>query len=360
MANKTSIEWTDYNWNFLRGCSRVSEGCRNCYAEGVAARFSGPGQPYEGLAKFVEHKPRWTGEISFHEDILLLPLRWTKPRKVFVNSMSDLFHEKVTDEMLDKAFAVMALTPQHTYQILTKRPERMKRYFLSSQVRDVFVHEAMQKLCSTLNDGSVPGHLDPLNGRKFVVPKELWANAPAFPTGLSWPLSNVWLGVSVEDQKTADERIPLLLQTSAAVRWISAEPLLGSIGLFNWSTPDCDCLGGHDHDCSAQTSLDWVVVGGESGPNARACDIQNIRSIVEQCKAADVPVFVKQLGADPVTTLECVHCHGVDSPSCPASCESGIQTLYLHDLLSDRKGGKPEEWPTDLQVREFPEMPTAA
>jgi protein gp37 len=153
MANKTSIEWTDYNWNFLRGCSRVSEGCRNCYAEGVAARFSGEGRPYEGLAKFVDHKPRWTGEISFHEDILQHPIKWQKPRKIFVNSMSDLFHEKVSDEILDKAFDVMMLANHHIYQILTKRPERM---------------------------------LDYLSKRSFKQPFN----------------NHIWLGVSVEDQKT--------------------------------------------------------------------------------------------------------------------------------------------------------------
>lgn len=202
MATKTSIEWTDYNWNFLRGCSRVSEGCRNCYAEGVAARFSGEGMPYEGLAKFVDHKSRWTGEIGFFEEVLKQPLRWTKPRKIFVNSMSDLFHEKVKDKWLDKAFAVMALTPQHTYQILTKRPERMREWF---HYRGTWPILTM---------------LDKLP--EEIVQKALVRNGgPESIGGIQWPLPNVWLGVSVEDQKTAKERIPILLKTPAAIRWVA-------------------------------------------------------------------------------------------------------------------------------------------
>jgi protein gp37 len=242
MASKTNIEWTDYNWNFLRGCSRVSEGCRNCYAETIAARFSGfdingKQLPYFGLAEMVNGNPRWTGEISFHEDILLQPLRWTRPRKVFVNSMSDLFHEKVTDEMLDKAFRVMFQASQHTFQILTKRPERMLKYV-----------------------------------------GDRWECGKGFP----WePARNIWLGVSVEDQKTADERIPLLLQTPAAVRWISAEPLLGPIDLNEVEVPaehdqlrrPWDIEGYKFSSLTAQHEdrfhqapaiIDWVVVGGES------------------------------------------------------------------------------------------------
>lgn len=298
MANKTKIEWTatynddgtvtpGFNWNFLRGCSRVSEGCRNCYAEGVAARFSKPGQPYDGLAKFwrresdARTEARWTGEISFIEDVLTKQLRWKKPRKIFVNSMSDLFHEKVEDEWLDKAFAVMALTPQHTYQILTKRQERMRDYMndpetrmrvalemnhfiwyhpdtkkvLSKQYPKGFLHEELFGYTDT-------GDQDEDLGNPYLKP---------------WPLPNVWLGVSVEDQKTADERIPLLLDTPAAVRWLSIEPLLGPVDLDG-------------------QALDWVVVGGESGPNARPMHPDWARSIRDQCQAAEVPFFFKQWG----------------------------------------------------------------
>lgn len=255
MANKTNIEWTDYNWNFLRGCCRVSEGCRNCYAEGIAARFSGPGQPYEGLAVFKDHKARWTGEIGFFEDVLSQPLRWTKPRKVFVNSMSDLFHEKVTDDILDKAFAVMALTPQHTYQILTKRPERMREWFISCK----------------------------------------WNNPP-FELPYKWPLQNVHLGVSVEDQKTADERIPLLLQTPAALRWLSMEPLLGHVDIHEWLPDEWSGVARLESPYGDPPPINWVVVGGESGPNARPMHPEWVRSIRDQCVAVGVPFFFKQWG----------------------------------------------------------------
>jgi protein gp37 len=321
MANKTSIEWTDYNWNFLRGCSRVSEGCRNCYAEGVAARFSGydtngKALPYFGLAQMVNGKPRWTGEISFHEDILVQPLRWTKPRKVFVNSMSDLFHEKVTDEMLDKAFAVMALTPQHTYQILTKRPERMLDYF------SVPSHARITKWTTRIMNWE----------SRFEVK---WPDATP-----DYPLSNVWLGVSVEDQKTADERIPLLLDVPAALRWISAEPLLGPIDLCT-SDPNNELWRSFlldDDDLG--NGLDWVVVGGESGSNARSCDLAWIYSIVSQCKAANVPVFVKQLGAIPYDSF--------------VLAGTTDQRLYL----KNKKGGDIDEFPFGLRTREFPTSTT--
>jgi protein gp37 len=294
MANKTSIEWTDYNWNFLRGCSRVSEGCRNCYAEGVAARFSGEGMPYEGLAKFVDHKPRWTGEIGFFEDVLLQPLRWKKPRRVFVNSMSDLFHEKVKDEWLDKAFAVMALTPQHTYQILTKRPERMFDYFQGMLSREARLREFLIQM--------------------GIVKNDAWSNSlPRKARIEHLPLKNVWLGVSVEDQKTANERIPLLLRIPATVRWLSCEPLLGEIdirpflfddplikkcwkcGFFTNGNSDMTCPNDGEF-LEGDRYVQWVVAGGESGPNARPMHPDWARSLCDQCTAAGVPFFFKQWG----------------------------------------------------------------
>jgi protein gp37 len=354
MANKTSIEWTDYNWNFLRGCSRVSEGCRNCYAEGVAARFSGEGMPYEGLAKFVDHKPRWTGEISFHEDILIEPLTWRRPRKVFVNSMSDLFHEKVTDEMLHKAFAVMALTPQHTYQILTKRPERMRKYFFRDN------EETIRRWHNAYPKGGLV--------------ETLW----------TLPLPNVWLGVSVEDQKTADERIPLLLNTPASVRWISAEPLLGPIKFKTakgwdksyddefWMAEKASVIDDFAYWAIHDNGLNWVVVGGESGSGARPCDVQWIREIVDQCKAAGVPVFVKQLGAKPEDSShkdiwgpDGGH-HYTRPIGDPLLVEAenapgySITNQQLSRHISNRKGGDIHEFPEDLQIREFPKDCTAS
>jgi protein gp37 len=297
MSDKTGIQWTDATWNPIRGCSRVSEGCRNCYAEVVAARFSNPGQPYEGLARRTSNGgARWTGKIMFVEKHLEDPLHWKRPRRIFVNSMSDLFHEGVTDAQLDRIFGVMAQAQRHTFQVLTKRPERMLAY----------------------------------------------SNARL----LGLPLPNVWLGVSVEDQKAADERIPLLFDTPAAVRFLSCEPLLGPVELSQqwrdylagWNVreqhhPNCDgytCDAGCPIAEQYQTEkINWVIVGGESGANARPCDTRWVRSLVDQCAAAGVAAFVKQLGAYPIT-----------------------DTFAM--TLNDSHGGNPEEWAPFLRVREFP------
>jgi protein gp37 len=298
MGVTTGISWTDATWNPIRGCSRVSEGCRHCYAESVAYRFSGPGLPYEGLVQLDMHKsgmivrvPKWNGKIKFVEGHLLDPLRWKKPRRIFVNSMSDLFHENVTDEMRDKIFAVMALCPQHTFQVLTKRPERQKEY-LSKEDTACRVYEAMSKLYSKAKKP------------KFETPFPIESGRYMLP--------NVHLGVSVENQKAADERIPLLLQTPAAVRFISAEPLLGPVNLMNLPLGDTSPMGFQFVDavrgwrsdrankCGAGqqgSKIDWVIVGGESGPGARPMHPDWARSLRDQCKAAGVPFFFKQWGA---------------------------------------------------------------
>jgi len=255
MGQTTGISWTDATWNPIRGCSRVSEGCRHCYAEQVAARFAGPGQPYEGLAKKVGGEARWTGEVRFIEEHLTDPLRWRKPRRIFVNSMSDLFHENLTDEQIDRVFAVMALAPRHTFQVLTKRPARMLTYMTGLADRGGSGRGFARLEASARG----LGYTMRFNGMPL----------------LSWPISNVHLGVSVENQAAADERIPLLLQTPAAVRWISAEPLLGPID-----------LGG--------AALDWVVVGGESGSEHRPMNMAWLASIVARCRANGIPVWVKQ------------------------------------------------------------------
>lgn len=267
----TAIEWTERVWNPVRGCSVVSEGCKNCYAMRTAARFNGPGQPYEALTVLRSGKPVWTGDARFIPAMLDRPRKRKKPTAYFVNSMSDLFHEDVRDSEIIAVFDVMRECPHHTFQILTKRPERMLEWFL-------------------------------------------WKDA-----GLTeWPLGNVHLGVSVENQATADARIPLLMQVPAAVRWVSAEPLLEEINLA-WSMS----LSG---DYGAE--IDWVVVGGESGPGARACRPEWIRSMVDQCADADARVFVKQFGAN-----------------CP-----GLEFQHA-------KGGDPSEWPAGNWPRERPNHP---
>ena len=278
MGDKTGIQWTDATWNPIRGCSRVSEGCRNCYAEKVAKRFNGPGMPYDGL---IARTGQWNGKITIADNLIDRPLRWKKPRRIFVNSMSDLFHENVPDSVIDKVFAVMALSKKHTFQILTKRPERMLAY------------------CKTL--GRHHSY-----DRVSIAAKEIRKSKGFFwslDNNAGWHLPNVWLGVSVEDQATADERIPLLLQTPSAVRWISAEPLLGPIDLDAMSrTPGADPDEVTEVDdeygppLSGVGGIDWVVVGGESGPGARPMHLDWARSLRDQCQAADVPFFFKQWG----------------------------------------------------------------
>jgi protein gp37 len=255
MGDRTNISWSDATWNPIRGCSRVSMGCVHCYAETIAARFSKPGQAYDGL---TDKNGRWNGQIMVVEKHMLDPIRWREPRKIFVNSMSDLFHENIADEVIDRVYAVMAAARRHTFQILTKRPARMLEYMTSTAngaKREMHVQSSLAQLC---------------RGRS-ALGQLLCA----------WPPRNVWLGVSTEDQKTADERIPLLLQTPAAVRWISAEPLLGPIELVPF-------LG------ERPGGLDWVVVGGESGPGHRPMEPWWLSAIATECFAWSVPLFVKQ------------------------------------------------------------------
>lgn len=274
MSTTTGIEWTDATWNPVRGCSRVSEGCRNCYAERVAARFADPGEitigkypgPFAGFVHRVNGHPAWTGKVELIPDKLLEPLSWRKPKRIFVNSMSDLFHESLPDSSIDDIFAVMYMARQHTYQILTKRPERMREYMQAGGG-----HDARRRVQDILDpiDGDGSGH---------VLADELYS---------AWPLSNVWLGVSVEDQGTADVRIPLLLKTSAAKRFVSYEPALGMVDFNGW-------LG--DPSESWSPGIDWVIAGGESGPGARPPAPEWFRDARDQCAAAGVPFFFKQWG----------------------------------------------------------------
>jgi protein gp37 len=288
MSATTAIEWTDATWNPVRGCSRISAGCGGpnhrggCYAETFAARFSGPGQPFEGLAERTPHGGRWTGRLAAAPDeTLTQPLRWKRPRRIFVNSMSDLFHEDLPDETIDRVFAVMALSPQHTFQVLTKRAARMRGYFERSDLYDAVLRLATE-----------------FRQRRPALTAIGIAN-PA-----TSPLPNLWLGVSTEDQATADERIPHLLATPAAKRFISAEPLLGPIDLRRISAiaqghrvrflpPIIERDGQGPH---LGPHVDWVIAGGESGRTARPMHPDWARSLRDQCAAAEVPFFFKQWG----------------------------------------------------------------
>lgn len=300
----SAIEWTDRTWNPVRGCTRVDEGCRNCYAERVAFRFSGPGQPYEGLAEKRNGRTAWTGKLRLVEDALREPLRWKKPKdhpgplRIFVNSMSDLFHEDVPDSFIDQVLAVIALCPQHSFQVLTKRPERARAYFTAPMVGARIDRAAWV--------------LTGLGG--------CWFNAP----------KNLWLGTSVSDQASADKRIPELLATPAAVRFVSYEPALGPVDFTRLDITDVineklreiwkrDPLPGvelggpvtraawvnaltgvADSNWKVPTTrfptLNWIICGGESGPGARPMHPDWARAVRDQCAAAGVAFFFKQWG----------------------------------------------------------------
>jgi protein gp37 len=326
MGDKSTIEWTDATWNPVTGCTKVSAGCKHCYAERVFPRVYGevriivptPAEGGAGVDWIAPDTPtgHWTRprrftDVFFHEDRLVQPLRWRKPRRVFVNSMSDLFHEDVTDEQIKEIFTVMAIARNHVFQVLTKRPVRMMDLVSSWRADD------MCDYWHAFDDG----------------PREIDA----------WPLLNVWLGVSCEDQKTADERIPILLETPAAVRFVSAEPLIGPITFsrLHAHCPTHDFGGGFCiYSCPDLVTMDWVIVGGESGPKARPMDIEWARSIVGQCGTAGVPVFVKQLGS-----------YGILDSRYDRSVPGWTRKL------TDPKGGDPEEWPVDLRIRQSPEAP---
>lgn len=289
----TKIEWTQNGetWNPIAGCSKVSDGCKNCYAIKDAHRLAGHPNPkiaakYEGTTKIENGKMNWTGRINLaSEDVLLQPMRWTRPRKIFVNSMSDLFHESVPDEWIDKIFAVMALSPQHTFQILTKRAGRMKEYFNRFGKRNIHPCFFLAKQAVSL--GMATGSAD------FLY-------RGVFTNSLCEVLSHVHLGVSVENQKEADKRIPLLLETPAAVRWLSCEPLLGEIDLTmiaKGSPIGSNISIGINVLNQEYSSVDWVVAGGESGANARPVHPDWIRHLRDQCVSAGVPFFFKQWGS---------------------------------------------------------------
>lgn len=337
----TDIEWTDEVWNPVVGCARVSPGCENCYAERVAHR--GLTERHRGLTVVGKHGPRWTGEARFVPEALSKPLHLRKPRRVFVNSMSDLFHDDITFEQIAAVFGVMAATPHLTYQVLTKRPARMLEFF--RWVDEV----AAEEFFGSRHDLVLSCAASVVNGDAWD--RTLDRCGLAIEGGL-WPIQNLWLGVSVEDQRRADERIPLLLECPAALRFLSVEPMLGPVDLAY------ACFNGAD-SFGTMPGLDWVIVGGESGPGARPYHLAWARSIIEQCRIAGVPVFHKQVGSHPiaiggedVTDDQFAAIEAADMDTADAITE--MYPVRLH--LRDRKGGDPSEWPEDLRVQEFPEV----
>jgi protein gp37 len=295
MAKHSHIEWTDTTWNPVTGCTEVSPGCDHCYAKTFAERWRGvPGHPFErGF------------DLTLRPARLDQPLSWRKPRRVFVNSMSDLFHDAVPDTFIIRVFAVMLAAGRHTFQLLTKRHGRMRALLSRPTFEDAVFEVAVTEY-----------GLDPAGDH------HRW-----------WPLPNLWLGVSVEDQKRADLRMPALLSTPAAVRFLSCEPLLGPVDLKRAVVPMGDQRGHgltaswvHGRGCCRRFhGIDWVIVGGESGPGARPMDLAWARHLAAQCRAAEVAVFVKQLGA-----------------------------AWARTNAADPKGGNWHRWPADLRIREYP------
>lgn len=312
----TKIEWCQVPgykpevWNPVTGCTRVSPGCDNCYAIRQSHRFSGiRGSKFEGVTTFREIPPDdenhvdWSGLVRCHEDLLDLPLRWKQPRAIFVNSMSDLFHDDVPNEFIAQVFAVMSLSlsptdygpePGHRFMILTKRPLRMKAWFK-------WIEDQWPKIFYGRVDPEIPVDsniaLQFLKGSPLINDRLSEVEDTFAPL---WPLPNVWLGVSVENQAMADQRIPHLLKTPAAVRFVSVEPMLGPVDLTRWlrrsvSSIDYAQRVGHGNQGAADR-LDWVICGGESGPRARPMHPDWARSLRDQCRAADVPFFFKQWG----------------------------------------------------------------
>jgi protein gp37 len=321
MSDKSLISWCDSTWNPTQGCTKVSAGCAHCYAERWSKRF------------------RKSFDLRLVPEALDLPLHWKKPRRIFVDSMSDLFHPDVPDEFLDRVFAMMLADrvfefgPRHTFLVLTKRPGRMRRYLDASPVdllqrwahagdglitmddADVRFSDYVGEQCAAVwdQDGRASSSIG------------LWSHPKVL-----FPLFNLWLGVSVENQETADDRIPILLDTPAAHRFVSAEPLLSRIGL--------------KADWFKNNGVNWIVTGGESGPGARPCDVSWIRSIVAQCAFVGVPCFMKQLGTRPALGL-----HGSEGS------KTGWSDLPYLQSMKHRSGADPSEWTPDLRVQQFPE-----
>jgi len=290
----TKIEWTNEPWNPVTGCFVVSPGCTNCYA----MRLAGTRLKHEtkriGLTDIVNGKPVWNGKVRFNRSELDKPLRWRRPRRIFVCPHGDLFHEDVPKDWIDQVMAVAALAPQHTFQVLTKRGNRMYHYFLEDAwgpVRDRVSDRADRYWDFDFNT---------LVG----IDRFMEAHSRLAPRRGGWPLPNMHLGVSVENQEWANKRIPYLLDTPAAIRWVSAEPLLGPVNLREvWARMPSggeslyDTLGSTRVDLRGdRRTLDWVVVGGESGPKARYMDPDWARSLRNQCAETNVAYFFKQWG----------------------------------------------------------------
>jgi protein gp37 len=324
MADGTKIEWSEATWNIITGCTVLSPGCKNCYAMKLAGTRLAQIPSRAGLTVETKAGPVWNGQVRFNEQWLDQPLRWRRPRLIFVCAHGDLFHEAVPDEWIDKVFAIMALSfvtrddDGHTFQVLTKRSARMRAYLLDPKTP---IRVSLQM--------------------KALKPGLMGENTPP-----RWPLPNVWLGVSAEDQQRADERIPHLLATPAAVRWVSAEPLLGELDLRDipWPSdrrrfPETDDISDARSALSliGGTRLDWVVAGGESGPGARPMHPAWPRAIRDQCAAAGVPFFFKQWGSWAPFELRPFR-GGADMPHLPSGATINLRHRKVHHFQYEHQG----------------------
>lgn len=323
MGSTTEIAWTDSTWNPMTGCTPASPGCNACYAKAThdkrhKAKLAGKKLPPQYLRPF--------SEVQCFPERLDVPLRWKKPRHVFVCSTGDLFHKDVPFDFIDRVWAVMLLSPRHTYQVLTKRPERMLEY-----LRGADLYDRVLRVAGCIRDES--------RGKERGDLSRVGISNPA-----RIPARWIWLGVTVEDQQRAVERIPRLLQVPAAVRFLSCEPLLESVWIHEtfFHADRCHAECAYPSACRGVGGggIDWVICGGESGPRARPFDLSWARSLRDQCAEAGVPFFMKQMGRRPRETI---------LPT-PLSCE--CSQIRFQDL--DGRG--PEEWPEDLRVREMPEV----
>lgn len=365
----TKIQWAEATWNPVVGCTPVSPGCLNCYAAAMAPRLAAMGQAqYVGLtvrrgendleAGGGRGRDVFNGVVRCLEDRLDVPLRKRAPTVWFVNSMSDLFHDDVPDEFLDRVFAVMALSPQHTFVVLTKRPERAEKY-LGAADRDRAIDGAV--IAWHYEQG--PGYR--LSNRLPIHPLRVASNlrVRGVPSEYCWPLKNVWIGASVEDQARADERVPVVCRI-ASLGWrtcLSVEPLIGPVdltsGLDEPNAGDMDAAVREIQNAldagavgastlTIRSAIDLVIVGGESGKGARACDVAWVRGVVGQCDRAGVACYVKQLGS---RAWRAVPEHMADGHPCACGGCDGRGNEPID--LRHPKGGDPAEWPEDLRGR---------
>lgn len=341
MAETSKIEWTDATWNPVTGCSVVSPGCTNCYAMHLAGTRLRTHPSRKGLTREVNGNHVWTGEVRLNAQWLEQPLSWRRPRMVFVCAHGDLFHEDVPDGWIAYVWSIMMQCPQHTFQVLTKRADRMRAWV--AKWNDLTGDDDPMDFKNARGPGAVRRAHPSGRGQLFADYLDVMLKLAGgkIPDGAAWPTfdwmqgwkywpsvaPNIWLGVSAEDQRRADARIPDLLATPAAVRFVSVEPLLGPMDLTRIRTPDGNQISALRHverpvvtsvqlhgravDPSRATvefgrpSLSWVIVGGESGPSARPMHPDWARSIRDQCTAAGVAFFFKQWGEWAPDALDC-------------------------------------------------------